>query len=349
MKLGIVITSYNDEDTLERAIKSAANLKKKNKIYIVLVDDCSNDSTLKIAKHAKENNQIDLIHSNKKNLGVSNCRNIGINLCRSTDYITFLDADDCLYSDLSKIIEKKNIHADLVAFNFDYFYKNNVGKNKFYNEERVLEITDIKKYFYNYLEKPNKNLLFTTCWSKLYKTKLLVSNKSLYFNQQLYLCEDTDFVFRFLTNSKSVQYIDIPIYLHNLGHGRQNLNKATFGVKLDNKHQLSFLAAVKSCKKYLIKNGDTALKLKNKIDHCIGSYTIIYIIRSCMKINSISSFISTYSFWKDLYNRKVISNKMINYSFERAGGGWLLPFLIKNKMYFVLILSAYFIAKKRYL
>ena len=29
MKLGIVITSFNDEDTLERAIKSAANLKKK--------------------------------------------------------------------------------------------------------------------------------------------------------------------------------------------------------------------------------------------------------------------------------------------------------------------------------
>ena len=43
-----------------------------------------------------------------------------------------------------------------VAFNFDYFYKNNVGKNKFYNEERTLEITDIKKYFYNYLEKPIK-------------------------------------------------------------------------------------------------------------------------------------------------------------------------------------------------
>ena len=34
MKLGIIITSYNDEDTLKKAIESAASLKKKIKFLL---------------------------------------------------------------------------------------------------------------------------------------------------------------------------------------------------------------------------------------------------------------------------------------------------------------------------
>ncbi len=197
--------------------------------------------------------------------------------------------------------------------------------------------------------KPNKYSLFTTCWAKLYRTKLLLPNKNLHFNEKLRICEDTDFVFRFLGNSKSVKFINNPIYIHTLGIAKENLNKLTFGVKLDYNHQISFLTAVGSCKNYLIKNGHISEEIKNKIDHCIGSYTIIYTIRSCLRINSLSSFISTYLFWKDIYNRKVLSSKMDNYSYKLAGGRWLLPFLIRKKMYFFVILTAYFIAKKRYL
>ena len=35
MKLGIVITSYNDQETLERAIQSAVNFKKKIKFLLL--------------------------------------------------------------------------------------------------------------------------------------------------------------------------------------------------------------------------------------------------------------------------------------------------------------------------
>ena len=42
MKFGIIITSYNDEKTLENAIQSVARFKKKN-IYIALVVDCSTE------------------------------------------------------------------------------------------------------------------------------------------------------------------------------------------------------------------------------------------------------------------------------------------------------------------
>jgi len=163
------------------------------------------------------------------------------------------------------------------------------------------------------------------------------------------MCEDTDFVFRFLTKSKNIQYINESIYSHTLGSAKENLNKLTFGTKLDAKHQISFLTAVNSCKNYFVKNGHAPSEIQKKIDHCTGAYTIIYTIRSCLRVNSLSSFISTYLFWKNLYNRNILSNNLINYSYRRAGGHWLLPFLIKNKMYFMGILTAYCICRKRYL
>ena len=118
---------------------------------------------------------------------------------------------------------------------------------------------------------------------------------------------------------------------------------------LDIRSQISFLTVVESCKNYFIKNGHTSSEIQNRIDHCIDAYTIIYMIRSCIRINSLSSFISTYLFWKNIYNKNILCSKMLNYSFKRAGGHWLLPFLIKKKMYFIAILTAYYICNKRYL
>ena len=272
-------------------------------------------------------------------------------MCQHTDYITFLDADDLLLPSISNIFSKKKLFGDLIAFNFNYLYFNRTIKSgqNFYKSDRKLEVKDIKKYLYKYLSKPNKYSLYTTCWAKLYKTKILLLNKKLYFNEKLLMCEDTDFVFRFLTNSKSVQFINDSIYMHKLGLAKENLKKLTFGARLDTKNQISFLTAVESCKNYFIKNGHTSSEIQKKIDHCIGAYTIIYTIRSCLRINSLSSFMSTYLFWKNLYNKNILSNEMVNYSFKRAGGHWGLPFLIRNKMYFISILTAYYICKKRYL
>ncbi len=348
MKLGIIITSYNNQDTLEKTINSVATLKKNNKTYIVLVDDCSKDLTIKVIKKAKENNQIDYIHLNKANLGVSKCRNIGINLCKNTDYVTFLDGDDFLNPKFSRIIKRKFFYGDLIAFNFNYYCKNKISKNLFYKKDKDLSIKDIKTYFHRFLIKPNKNSLFTTCWSKLYKTKLLSSEKKVFFDEKLFLCEDTDFVFRFLSKVKFVQYINFPMYFHTLAKGKRNLNKATFGTKLPLRCQISFLSAIEACQNYLIKNNDKLSSIQAKINHCISVYIVIYTIRSCIKINSISDFIKTYLFWKKIYKKKIVYNSINDYSPKLARGGKLIPYLIKNKTYLLAVIAAFLFSRKRY-
>jgi glycosyltransferase involved in cell wall biosynthesis len=348
LKIGIIITSFNNEETLEKTIRSAAALKKNNNIYIILIDDCSSDSSLKIAELARRKNQIDLVKINKKNLGVSKCRNIGIKLCSKTNYITFLDGDDYINPKFSKIFNKK-LYGDLITFDFEYLYKNKILINNFYKDDKKLITNDIKKYFLDYLTKPNKSNLFTTCWAKLYKTQYLNRQQNLRFNEKLHICEDTDFVFKFLTKSKKIQYINLPIYQHTLQSGNKNLNKATFAVNKKLNHQLSFLQPVDLCKKYLIKNEKDFLKIKNKVDHCIGAYSIIYTIRSCIRINSFSSFYKTYVFWKKIYQKKLFIDAMNNYSSKAANGGNIIPYFIKKKSFLMAILIAFLIAKKRYL
>ena len=46
--LTIIVTSYQAENTIARAIFSALKTFRKNEIEIIVVDDCSTDSTVKI-------------------------------------------------------------------------------------------------------------------------------------------------------------------------------------------------------------------------------------------------------------------------------------------------------------
>ena len=291
--------------------------------------------------------QIDQLKINKKNLGVSKCRNIGIKLCSKTNYVTFLDGDDYINPKFSKIFNKK-LFGDLITFNFEYLIKNKILTNNFYKSDKKLLTHDIKRYFLNYLLKPNKSNLFTNCWAKLYKTKFLNHHKKLRFDEKLHICEDTDFVFKFLTKSKKIQYINLPIYQHTLQSGNKNLVKSTFAVNKKLHHQISFLQPVNSCKKFLIKNEKDFLNIKNKVYHCIGAYSIIYTIRSCIRINSFSSFYKIYVFWKKIYLKKLFIDAMNNYSPKAANGGNIIPYFIKKKSFLIAILFAFLIAKKRY-
>ena len=352
MRLGIVITSYNSEKTLENTINSLLKFKKfKDNIYIVLIDDNSNDSTTDIANKALREKLIDHIHYNKKRRGVSYSRNVGIKLCKDTDYLTFLDGDDEINTEFFDVlIREKNIY-DLIIFNYSLTDQNKkIIKNNFGNS-RDLQNQEIKKYFYEYLLQPNNKNLFNHCWAKIYKTKNFIKSKKNFFNIKLYICEDTDFVFRYLLKYKKIKYINFNMYTHHLTYKNQNLKtKATFGINRQLINQVSFLHPVKSVKKYLFRDKNNLINIRKKINHCIGAYTIIYTIRSCLRIISIKELFNNYLFWKKIYNRKIFSNAISDYNYVEAGAraNKLLPILIRNKFYFIAILYAYILCKKRY-
>jgi len=104
----IVISLYNYEQYIEDCIKSCLALKG---VRIILVDDCSTDGGLEIAK--KYSSEIKIIEL-KKNQGVSHARNTGLR-ASTHEYIQLLDADDML-TDVKDRVEYLESHdRDIVA------------------------------------------------------------------------------------------------------------------------------------------------------------------------------------------------------------------------------------------
>jgi glycosyltransferase involved in cell wall biosynthesis len=91
--VGVVIATYNGEKFLNEQIQSILNQFKKPE-KIVVVDDCSMDTTKDIIKYYMKNfPELFIFIENEKNLGSKKTFEIGIAAC-DTDYIVLSDQDD---------------------------------------------------------------------------------------------------------------------------------------------------------------------------------------------------------------------------------------------------------------
>lgn len=90
--ISIVIPAYNAEKTIEKAILSAIG-QTYSDIEVIIIDDCSQDGTVKIAAdYEKKDNRVRVLQ-NQTNMGVAFSRNKGVEEARG-DWIAFLDSDD---------------------------------------------------------------------------------------------------------------------------------------------------------------------------------------------------------------------------------------------------------------
>ena len=93
-KISVVIPMYNEEKNIIQIIRSIQN-QSLQEIEIVCVNDNSNDKTLSILNSLKETDPRILIINNKINRGVLYNRIYGA-MQSNGEYVTFVDADDCL-------------------------------------------------------------------------------------------------------------------------------------------------------------------------------------------------------------------------------------------------------------
>lgn len=88
--VSIVIPIYNAEKTIEQTLISVLSQDHPD-FEIILVDDCSTDSTLEIIKPFLKNKKFKLI-KNKKNSGPATSRNNGIKKSKG-EFVFFTDSD----------------------------------------------------------------------------------------------------------------------------------------------------------------------------------------------------------------------------------------------------------------
>ena len=123
--VSIVIPMYNVERVILRTIKSILEQEIDN-MEILLVDDCSTDSTYSICKKYIADNKISNISviKNEKNAGPSYTRNRGMKIAKG-NYLVMLDADDYYEKNTIKKMLETMQSKSLVITGIKYKKNNN--------------------------------------------------------------------------------------------------------------------------------------------------------------------------------------------------------------------------------
>lgn len=125
--VSIIITTYNYENYIERAIRSVLDQSLSKRSYeVIVVNDASTDRTKKILENYEDDVRV---FNLDKNVGLAAARNFGIKKAKG-QFIVFLDADDYMHRDL--LLVQKTFLAEnnkLDAVSVDYYLVDERGSH----------------------------------------------------------------------------------------------------------------------------------------------------------------------------------------------------------------------------
>lgn len=264
--VSIVITLFNKENTIRKAIDSVIN-QNYNDVEIIVVNDCSTDSSLDICKEYVD--KITIITTDKNSGCPYYTRQVGLMHAKG-DFITFIDADDYLNNNaLSECVElQKSTQADIIQMNIKRritSFNIPVSFKSAYDSSRAL---DACLY--------NEQLFPIQCWGKLYKTDLLRSVKPISYNG--FWGEDRIFNLQILSSNPKIEYAQSAIYNYSWGGASTasfNIDalqdyKQIYQIKSDWAKKYGYECHMQSMQNELID------LLKYHIRHLINSNTMSY-------------------------------------------------------------------------
>lgn len=126
MRVSVIIPNYNKEKYIQKCIESVLHQSFPD-IEIIIVDDCSTDSSPKIIQQYKSKYPQIVAECLKHNGGVSHARNFGLSLATGY-YVTMLDSDDFYYNP-QKIENEVNILEAHGKEGIAYSYRQVVDEN----------------------------------------------------------------------------------------------------------------------------------------------------------------------------------------------------------------------------
>ena len=214
-KVSVIMSCYNAEKTLERAMKSVLSNTYRN-IELIVVEDCSTDYSLHIAtKIANEDKRVRII-LHKENQGAGVSRKDGIEKAEG-EYVCFCDSDDVLQKQhISNLVEaSKKYDADIVTTGFTVVD----GETDKTIEDRKVDEVEIlegaRKYAVlktDVLRFLNPSLVRRSLWDKVtYSTRRFIEDsptliKLLWFaNKRVILPEST---YLYYQNKGSLTHIE---------------------------------------------------------------------------------------------------------------------------------------------
>ena len=193
--VSVIVPIYNGEKTLDRCLDSLCN-QKYSAIEILLVDDGSQDDSVRICRKRAENDaRIKIIQKN--NSGVSDTRNYGLKNALG-EFVVFVDCDDYVGSEYIdhlvklmdedvdfgicgwvKVDESGNVIEKCHKYN-DYYKPANLLKN-------IVSVNGIRGY----------------AVSKIFRNEI-IKNNNIRFHKKLNYCEDLYFCCEYVKQCKNM-------------------------------------------------------------------------------------------------------------------------------------------------
>lgn len=211
--VSIIITAYNYEKYIERAIRSCLDQSlPKSQYEVIVINDCSTDNTTKILENYESEIRI---FNLEKNVGLSAARNFAVKKAKG-QFIVFLDADDYIQRDLlfiEKLFLTENNLLDAVSV--DYFLVDERG---------------------NHIEHVNAEKKPIACGIMFRKDFLL--DIGLY-DETFKAREEEDLRIRFL-KKHNIYNIILPLYRYRMHDNNLTKNKkimSQYKRKLNGKHK----------------------------------------------------------------------------------------------------------------
>lgn len=188
-KISVIVPVYNVEKYLRKCLDSLSAQTYPN-LEIILVNDCSTDSSLEICQEYQQKYPQIKLFSNDKNRGLSYSRNKGVKEATGS-YLGFIDSDDYVplnyYEALMNTMKKEK--SDIVACDITLVYPH-------YSERRICGNANGDR-----LSFINNGVAASAC-NKLFRKKILLS---FLFEEGKYN-EDVAVILPLLIQAKTVSY-----------------------------------------------------------------------------------------------------------------------------------------------
>lgn len=207
--ISIVITAYNVEKWIGKAVESACSQTYKD-CEIIVVEDCSTDTTRGILSKI-EHPQLRTIY-NSQNIGAGASRKRGIEAAKG-DYILLLDGDDWLEKNFIEELYNKAIKhdADIVSGGITVVHNNGLKETSSYGNRIVSGKEKITEFWGEKVVFMNNKLIRRTLHEKVpYCTRRFIEDTPviipmLYYADKVVYTDNCGYNYRMENNSLTHQ------------------------------------------------------------------------------------------------------------------------------------------------
>ena len=319
-KLSVIIPIYNGELYIKSALTSIQNQDMKD-IEIILVDDCSNDTSVKIINELMKNDPRIKLIENKKNKGILYTKWKGIHFSKGK-YVIILDEDDIFAQrEAFSTLYDLAIKDDLDILGFSSMFTEAQGKIGYYfhhyYETPIIYQPNIIKLSHNYTQQGKVERSGDNIWCYLFKTKTLnyalsqIDNRTM---ETKMICHE-DYLILFLITRNAIKSRQIKRIFHvKITFGRPKLYKTKSGDK--NKMNLFCTSYLNYIEFILIKTNNTihdkkipSFELEKYFLNRTQCRNNLYVRKRAVKVCKL--------FLQNEYIEKYIKNRIIYFFHEK--------------------------------